>query len=411
MKTILKWLIFLGVGIGIGIVLYQDPGYVLFSYSGWVLEMPLLLAGFLILLLVIVFYFLLRTGHFVFALPERIKNWFSRRKQYIAWRKTLRGSVAFFAGNFSRAESLLQQSVTRDTALFCHLACAHAALKQGAIERRDHYLQLAHKTANRKQAMEELAVGMTTAQLQFSHKQYEQCLALVLRLRQIAPKHPAVLKLLKELYLALSDWKGLLPLLPLLLKYSVISDDEQNKLRIQIYRELLGEALHQTDLGEAQRLWREIPTYLQQDPSLQNAFANVLFQLPEHTLLEGFIRRALSWNWDGDLVMLYGLLNGTAVHKQLTIAEKWLEDHPRDSELLLCLGRLCLKNQLWGKAKRYFETSIQIFPTPRAYYELACLQEALKEEETSHAYFKRGLELAIGTVPQLPLPAITHPTS
>lgn len=390
MKTILKWFFLLAIGVGIGILLYQDPGYVLFSYSGWVLEMPLLLAGFLMLLLMIGFYFLIRTGHFIFNLPHRVKSWFSRRKQHLAWLKTIRGLKVFLAGDYPKAESLLSQSNHKPSTTLCYLVCAHAAAAQGAIERRDHYLQLAHFT----EPKDELVTGITQATLQFSHKQYEQSLATILRLRKIAPHHPSVLKLQKEVYMALKDEKQLLTLLPVLSKHGVISTSEQDTLRRQMYGELFDHALHQKELETAQNLWQSLSTSDKQDPTLQGVYAKVLFYFPPHIFLENFIRHTLFKQWNVELIPLYGQLEGAPVAKQLSAAEGWLEEHPRDSELLLCLGRLCLKNQLWGKAKRYLETSIQIFPTPIAYYELACLNEILKEE-THRDHFKQGLTLVV----------------
>jgi HemY protein len=39
--------------------------------------------------------------------------------------------------------------------------------------------------------------------------------------------------------------------------------------------------------------------------------------------------------------------------------------------LLLTLGRLCLQNSLWGKARDYLENSLQVQRNPEACAELA----------------------------------------
>ena len=64
---------------------------------------------------------------------------------------------------------------------------------------------------------------------------------------------------------------------------------------------------------------------------------------------------------------------------RLARAEKWLRQHPQDDVLLLVLGRLCVEQQLWGKAKSFFEASLSLRETHAANIALAQLHEQLDE--------------------------------
>ncbi|WP_442957724.1 heme biosynthesis protein HemY, partial [Polaromonas sp.] len=77
--------------------------------------------------------------------------------------------------------------------------------------------------------------------------------------------------------------------------------------------------------------------------------------------------------------------------------------HPKDADLLLTLGRLCVQNQLWGKAKEYFESSLVFQRHPETCAELARLLTQLGEVERSNRLFQEGLGLLDQRLSGLPL--------
>jgi HemY protein len=106
------------------------------------------------------------------------------------------------------------------------------------------------------------------------------------------------------------------------------------------------------------------------------------------------LRQSIEQEWNPKLVHLYGMLTDVNHSKQLDIAERWLNKHKDDAVLLLTLGRLSSHKQLWGKARNYFEASININPTPEAYYALATLLEKINEKEKATECYRKGLTLA-----------------
>ena len=88
-------------------------------------------------------------------------------------------------GRFEQAEKILLKQVSHsDTELLNYLMAARSAQQQGAYDRRDEYLRLAHKAM----PSADIAIGITQAELQLSHNQYEQALATLNHLSSIAPK-------------------------------------------------------------------------------------------------------------------------------------------------------------------------------------------------------------------------------
>jgi len=78
----------------------------------------------------------------------------------------------------------------------------------------------------------------------------------------------------------------------------------------------------------------------------------------------------------------------------LKFAESLLAGHARDPILLLTLGRLSSRSNLWGKAKGYLEESIDVKPMPESYRELATLLEKQGEHVAANVYYQKGLTLA-----------------
>jgi HemY protein len=101
---------------------------------------------------------------------------------------------------------------------------------------------------------------------------------------------------------------------------------------------------------------------------------------------------------------MYGIVEADDATKQLKRAEKWLQQHGEDPDLLLAAARLCLRNELWGKARSYLETVIALRPTPEAYQELGRLFMHLGDDEAAAEAFRNGLFLVSGsTIPAVPL--------
>jgi HemY protein len=393
MRYLVYAMIALVVAVAVALLALPDPGYVLIGYGDWSLETTLL-----VLLAVLAgLYLVLRFLAGLRRLPRRVSQWRRLRRERRARNALNRGLIELAEGQWVAAEKrLVRHAATSDNALITYLAAARAAQRQGAHDRRDHYLRLAHGSMPEA----DVAVGLSQAELQMAHGQTEQALATLRHLRQIAPRQAYVLKLLMKLYQQLQDWRGLRELLPELRRRKVISEQEQTQMSLEIHQALLEQAARRGDLEALRELWNGLPRALHQNESL---LVTYVLQLQRHGLvdeIQGLLRQVLRKRWSQRLVYLYGQLEGGDVARRLDEAEGWLRDHEKDPVLLLTLGRLCLANRLWGKARAYLEASIQLAPTVETCQLLGALLEQLGEPDKAMACYRQGMGLAAG-VPTL----------
>ncbi len=365
MKRLTFYFLILLFAVWGGLKIAADPGYLLISYQKNTIEMPVWFAALGILILFFIFYFLLRLISNIRSLGARLRAWNRQRRVRRAWQRTHRGFIALAAGDWKLAESdLLRAARYTDTPILNYLAAARAAQAQNHIAERDQYLA----KIDAKGRLPELAVGLTQAELQIDQRQYEQALATLQQLQHLSPKHTGVLLLLKKTYWQLHDWASMEILFPQLEKYNVLSKEELHKLQTQMYIGLLQSASKQKGNSIA-LVWQRIPKALRLNPDMLNLYLPYISrENPEEA--------------------------EKVVHQSLHTAENLLKDHPHDADLLLALGELCVKSQLWGKARSYFEESIAQAPKPKTYFELAKLHEQLGEMDKAIESYRRGLALS-----------------
>lgn len=390
----LFWLLFiLLLSVWIGIKISEDPGYVYFAYRQWTMEMPLWFATLAFILLLLILYGILRFFDGIDFSIYRLKNWLRYRRKYKSYSKTNRGLIELIEGNWRAAEHYLLEGIDQsDAPLINYLAAAKAAQELKAYDRRDNYLRKAHEISPHA----EIGIGLTQAKLQYEQGQLEQALATLGHLRRIAPKHTFVLKLLEKVYIRLADWLALLKLLPYLKKANLITDDQYLIFEKNIYHELLKNAAQKQDsLTLIQTIWQSTSKKIQRDPEFVYAYAKLLLaHAGTEDQIEVLIHKTLKRTWDKNLVNVYGLLETTDPKNQLSHAEHWQKQYGNHAVLSLTLGRLCLRCQLWGKAKYYFEESLKFEATPEANAEYGKLLEKFGEMDEATKHYREGLLLA-----------------
>ncbi|BCO32309.1 heme biosynthesis protein HemY [Thiohalobacter sp. COW1] len=401
MKPLFLALLTLALGVVLGLVFLNEPGYVLIGYGQWSVETSLSLLLFGLLLGFIVLYALLRLLAGARRTPRRLRAWRGRRRALRARHSLNQGLLSLSEGDWPRAERLLTQHADdSESPLLNYIAAARAAQYQGADARRDQYLRLAHQAMPNS----DVAVGLTQADLQFSHQQMEQALATLTHLRSIAPRHAYVLKMLARLYQRLGDWERLRELLPELRKRRALPEPALDELEETVYRALLEGSVRQHDAAALQQLWGQLPRRLRQDNDLVLVYGRALHHLEQDPAAEPVLREAIRRQRDERLLDLYGRVRGENLGMQLSQLEEWLKEQPRNPVLLQAAGRLAILNRLWGKARSYLEAALEIQPTVEGYQLLGSLLEELEEPDEAAVCFRKGMQLATGETGRLPAP-------
>jgi HemY protein len=374
--------------------LLADPGYVIINFRGYVIEMSVpVLAGLAVALVLVVW--LIRK---LIVAPRRLGEAAGRYRSARSGAKLTKGMIAVAEGNFSRGEKMLGRAAsTSDSPLFNYLQAARAAHLQGQDNRRDEWLRLAFKETPEAAN----AVLLTQAEFQLDRGQSEQALATLRRLEEDSGNHAHALALMGRLYFKLEDWESLAELLPRLRKNTQLEPETLDRWAIRVHQQALDTA---ADVEVLDQAWKGIARKLRSDLTLLIAYYEGLVRLGLHDRAEKELAAALRTDWRGPLVRLFGLVEATDTTKQLKRAEGWLKNHGEDPDLLLTAARLCLRNELWGKARSYLETVINMRPTPEAYREYGNLLTQMGEADAAAEAYRDGL----GMFAAKPLTAIPH---
>ncbi len=242
---------------------------------------------------------------------------------------------------------------------------------------------------------------LTQAEFQLDRGQHEQALATLRRLEEDSKNHAHALALMGRLYFRLEDWDALAELLPRLRKNTNVPAETLDNWTIHVHAEALDSAADVDVLDEA---WKAVARKHRNDLGLLESYYRGLMRNGAHDRAEKELAAALRTNWRGPLVALFGLVEATDTTKQLKRAEGWLNNHGEDPDLLLAAARLCLRNELWGKARSYLETVISMRPTPEAYREYGSLLTEMGEADAAADAYRDGLGMVAGEA----LPAIPH---
>lgn len=160
---------------------------------------------------------------------------------------------------------------------------------------------------------------------------------------------------------------------------------------------------------ELRKVWKKRVKQINPDEELISIYVDALLRrsaLSEAVMvLEDALQIASS-----DLLMqkysVLGLrLSDAGAAAQLQKAEAWLKARPNDAQLLLALGRISLRNRLWGKAREYFERSLREQAGTEVFAELARLLQNLQKQQHSPQFLEAEIRLISESLPKFPQPS------
>ncbi|MDR1057877.1 MAG: hypothetical protein LBL17_04975 [Coxiellaceae bacterium] len=388
MKRIIFYFLVLLFAVWFGVIMHNNPGYVLIAADNISIETSLWFAVVALVFLFVIFYTILRFGSGVSAITCYVKQWFNNRKKKRAHKQTVLGLYDLIEGNWERAErKLLRSAKHSDMPLVNCLASTFMAQHQHALKRRDSYLRLVQKVAQNNP----MVVGLAQASLQIGNRQWKEASMTLQSLHQIQPKNVFVLQLLQQVYLELNDWLNLEKLLPVLKKRKVLGVDYVNSLEAKVYKELLLLGIRNNSI---ETIWNNLPRYLQKKPILVAIYVEYLIKHNKGEDAEMILKIALHKVLDERLLELYATLPTVQPIKHLIRAEGWLKDNSENASLLFCLGKICREQKLWGKAIHYLEKSAKIKPTLGVYAELGRVMVSQNDWQKAIAFYEKAIYLS-----------------
>ena len=349
-------------------VFKSDPGLVKVHFLGWTIETSLLVMLLAALAVWLIMHLIIR----MWRMPAQTAR---RMREQRALAQLEKGLLALTEGDWSTAEKALEKSASshgRTTARY--LAAAQAADGQDAAERTEWYLEQAD-TSNRKQRF---LVELTRSRILAANGEYSAAIPILEELHKRRRRHPQVLELLAQCYDQTGQWEPLQKLLPIMLKAGVVNASRVEELK---QHAAISGLKQYRDPDTLKAGWRGLPKAMQKPPEVVKAFAEQAIAIGGAEMAEEVLRSSLKREWNSALLIPYGEPGSGDTSKRLKQCEKWLLDHPEDPWLHLILGRLCAREELWGKARHHMIRSLEIEPTVGGYDSLGQLLERKGELE------------------------------
>ena len=101
------------------------------------------------------------------------------------------------------------------------------------------------------------------------------------------------------------------------------------------------------------------------------------------------------------MVTAYAELGDADAGARMRTAEQWLGVQPNNVALLTTLGRLCVDNQLWGKAHEYLERALAIREEAQTWETLGDCCAGEGEAVAANVAFGNALRLQRGLATRL----------
>lgn len=367
----------------------KNPGYVLVVYPPYRIELSLTMFILGMLGFIVIAYYSLKLITSLLSLPVTVRNFREQRTLGKGRSAMIEALTAFFEGRYAAAERAAVKAMeSGEKSGINPIIAARSAHELREYDKRDNYL------AN----TEGKSVGESTMRLiartEFMLDQKQPLLALD-SLKELNAfgkyKNIGALHLELKAQQQARNWDGVLAVVAQLEKRSAIDPNIATQMRLQAWLEKL--KVQPEDLKSLQSLWKSIPDEFKKRAKIAALAANSFIKLKDCKSAQQLLTESLNAQWDSELVSLFGDCLCTNSVAQIEQAEKWLKAHSDDAGLLLALGKLCLHNELWGKAQSYLDASNSLKPSRAAYTALSQLAEKLHKTDDATRYKQLAREL------------------
>jgi HemY protein len=367
-----------------------QSGYILLRIAGYSVETSPSFALIAVLALFWAVQFALHLLLRFIHSPRDLKRWNRQQQRRRSQRQLNQGLITLAEGEWEKAELLLSRSASHsETPLMHYLGAANAAQHLHAEERCEHYLQQARERAPKG----DFVIRLTQAEQLVAQQQYGEALELLNRLKDERPKQQKVLQLLVHALGELGHWDTVLELLPRLRRQHTFGSEALNQLELQAETRLLSQKAAQGGHGAVVKQWNRLSKKQRHNPILFYHYITLLLEVGSHQECELLLRKEIDHHWSEQLVTLYGSFTCDPLQQQIHTAERWLEQHDESAALHLTMGRLFLRNEVWGAAQHHLQRSIEIEPSSAAYQELAALMKQNQDLAAALHYFEQELAL------------------
>ncbi|WP_101497515.1 heme biosynthesis HemY N-terminal domain-containing protein [Thiopseudomonas denitrificans] len=386
-RTFLLLLIAILLAAGLGMLVVEHQGYVLITWKNIRFESTLWVFLACIAVLLAGLYLLRMLACAVLASLGWVNPWSARNRKKRLDEAVNQGMLEFSRGNWQPAlRQLSHAAKTSPQPLPYILAAARAAEK---LQQRDTADQLLEEARTRLPESD-LAIILCQAELYQQRGQQEQAQQLLQNAQRHNSENPELIERLYHVLLDNRDWGGLIGLVPDLYKIKSLSEGEVKAIEQRAWQGRLQAA---GDLQQLNKVWNPMSSSLHRNASTVLAYCSQLITLGHAGEAEGLLRQQLEQNVDVALLQAYAQIPHADPERALQTAEGWLRQVPDDAMALFALGRLAVQARQWGRARDYYQSSLERRPTPQVYAELARLLNQMGDYKTGNELLATGIRL------------------
>ena len=406
-KAFIYSLVALAFGAWLYIILGDNPGYVLVSFGNWSVETTLVAMVLFLLAVFLLLYGFYRLLGFINPIGLfSSKSWLAGKRRKNAAAASEEGMQKLLLGYWQDAYKLLVENAERvDNPVFNYLAASLAAWQRDDNASWNYCLE----QASSKSRSPSPGIKTLKALLEYRSGKVEQSLAILLALDKEKPGSPYVLGLLSTIYQSVEDWEKMEALLPVLEKARVVSGEDLVKMKEKIVASTLARITSQNGgLNALTMKWEDADKKIRNGEEATLVYLEKLLEFSQHEEALSVVSGFLKSRWSDTVVLKAGYIDPPDPGTQLVLFEKWLKSRPNNSTLMLSLGRACLRNRLWGKAREYFESALRFSKSmalsAEANAELARLLDHMGEHAQSAALYGKAMAQLDHKLPELPMP-------
>jgi len=359
MMLMIKLLLLIGAGVGVGYLLKTDPGYAAVAYGDWAYEMPLWFMLVTVLLGFWLFHVLLNAIGWLTHVPAFIGEWWQSRK--------LKQELLYYRDAYL-AEA--EQDWTQSAKLFSHssslasfIGRIKAAHHAGDRAKRDTLIGEA-----RREFKDAFLIDFIEAKLKLDDGELQNAKAKLIELQEQAPNHHGILSSLKTVYEKAERYHALEALLPMLKANRLLTRDAFD---IAYADAFANQAKQAEDAKTVQATFSRVPRRLYTNADMMLSFTTAMKRLNIADEAAKVAELGLRHPFSAKLLDMYGHIKHSEPQKAKKKILALQKKHPENPDFLVALARLSLSCQEWGQARAFYEEALAKAPQSDAFYELA----------------------------------------
>ena len=376
-------LIILLIAVVIAAMIFDDSGYVMVEFNGWVVEMNV---WSLSLSLVAIFVGLMFINLLVktsIAAASGSKNWLGnwvRRKKQKAFTD---GLIALAETNYLIARENFNKIENEDFDGINLLAAAEAELQLGQPEQAKSYWRMA-KTYEKSS----LAASLCLIRDALQHHQANEAITLIQSLNEKQQAQLPVLKLWAQALAQAGKWSELKGKLK---GWKKVLGDDYEALMHQASRGDFAEIASKEGASQLKQNWQSLPRSTRKDPAQQAAYIQ---QLIEQGMHEDAEQALVEYQKSGPqplLIPLFKLIklpNPVAAIKKL---EGWLKQDDLNVDLLSALGHIAHNSNDKMLAEKALSKAIKLGNRQEDLILMANIKELQNDQTQALQLYKQSM--------------------